>query len=337
MNVLVLGGTGVISRCIVNQLLEERHEVAIFNRKNKELSFWGEVEQYTGDKTNKEAFIAAMKKVKCDVVIDMISFNEEDARTTVQAFEGNVEQMIFTSSVAAYQRPYRTLPTIEEGEQLTNNSDFPYAFHKAEMERYLQKVIQTETVPITIIRPSLTYGVGAANVGVLRQNYGIVDRIRKGKPLVMFGDGTTPWSFTFAPDLAKGYAGIVGNRKTYGEAYHICSEHRQIWEDLYLEFGRLLGIEPKIVHLPSDLLIQAAPDLFNHIYYEKCYAGIFDNSKIKRDVEGLSLDMSLHQGLQMLLDWFEQEANTVDKEKDTLEDRLVDLHQRWSEQIWGVN
>ena len=34
-----------------------------------------------------------------------------------------------------------------------------------------------------------------------------------------------------------------------------------------------------------------------------------------------------------MLDWFEQEANQVDPEKDALEDRLVELHAGWKRQI----
>lgn len=336
MKVLILGGTGVISRSIVNQLLEKNHEVTIFNRGSKKLSFVHVVRQITGDRSNREAFESSMRKENFDVVIDMICFNADDVKSTVRAFSDNVEQIIITSSVAAYKRPYISEPKAEAVEELWDNPEFPYAFEKAELERYLQKVIQEENLPITIIRPSLTYGQGAANMGVLRQNYGIVDRIRKGKPLVMFGDGTTPWSFTFVPDLAKGYVGAVGNKKTYGEAYHITNEDRHIWDDLYLEFGKIIGIEPKIVHIPSELLYKYKPDFFNHLYFEKSYSGLFDNSKIKRDVEGLNLDISLNEGLKTMLDWFEREANMVDPEKDALEDSLVKLHNSWSEQISNI-
>jgi nucleoside-diphosphate-sugar epimerase len=333
MNVLILGGTGVISREIVKLLLVNNHEVTLFNRGNKQLSFGGDVRQITGDRLNHEEFEASMQKEHFDVVIDMICFNEEDAKSTLRAFRDNTDHLIICSSIAAYKRPYKSVPTIEEAEELFDNPIFGYAFHKAEMERYLWKEMQAHQLPITIIRPSLTFGPGAANIGVLRQNYGIVDRIRKGKSLVMFGDGSTPWNFTFTPDLAKGFVGVVGNKKTYGKAYHITNEDRHLWEDLYLEFGRIVGKAPKIVHIPSELLYKAAPKLCAHLYFEKTYTGLFDNTNIKRDIPEFEATISLHQGLQTIFEWYEREANTVDSEKDAFEDKLVSLYESWADQI----
>jgi nucleoside-diphosphate-sugar epimerase len=336
MRVLILGGTGVISRAIVNQLLIDNHEVIIFNRGNKKQSFAGEVEQIQGDRLDRDAFETSMRKEKFDAVIDMICFNEADAKSTVAAFRDNVEQLVVCSSIAAYKRPYKTVPTVEASEQLHDNPVFSYAFDKAEMERYLHRVIRDENLPITIIRPSLTYGPGAVNIGVLRQNFGIVDRIRKEKPLVMFGDGSTSWSFTFAPDLAKGFAGVLGKKETYGQAYHVTNEERTIWEDLYLEIGRIVGKTPRIVHIPSELLLKAAPNLCAHLYFEKTYAGLFDNSKIRSVVPEFAPELSLNAGLRIIVDWWEKEANTIDPEKDALEDKLVSLWTGWVDQVQNL-
>jgi nucleoside-diphosphate-sugar epimerase len=263
----------------------------------------------------------------------MLCFNEADARSTVETFGNHTSQIVVCSSIAAYKRPYNSVPTIESEEELYDDPVFSYAFQKAEAERYLNKIIQRDQLPITIIRPSLTYGPGASNIGVLRQNYGIVDRIRKGKPLVMFGDGSTSWCWTFAEDLAKAFIGVLGNESTFGQAYHATSEERHIWEDLYLEIGRIIGIEPSIVHIPSELLFQAAPNLCGHLLFEKTYAGLFDNSKIKKDVPEFDPKITLNQGLQIILEWFENRGNQVDPEKDILEDRLVSLYRHWADQM----
>jgi nucleoside-diphosphate-sugar epimerase len=204
------------------------------------------------------------------------------------------------------------------------------------MERYFNRLFQTDNFPVTIIRPSLTFGPGAANIGILRQNFGIIDRIRKGKPLIMFGDGTTPWNFTFAPDLAKGFVGVLKNKSTYGQAYHITNEDLHIWEDLYLEFGKLLGKEPIIRHIPAELLAKAAPNLCTHLYAEKAYASIYDNSKIRQDLPGYKADITLSEGLKGIIEWFEREADWVDPEKDALEDQLVAIYDQWASQMTNL-
>jgi len=333
MNVLVLGGTGVISRAIVDLLLEKKHDVTIFNRGNRELTFRKSVRQMTGNRLDRTNFESRMHKESFDAVIDLICFNEADARSTAAAFRDNTNQIIICSSVAAYKRPYQSIPTTESAEFLYDDPSFVYAYDKAQVERYFNEEIISQQLPVTIIRPSLTYGPGAVNVGVLRQNYGIIDRIRKRKPLVMFGDGNTPWSFTFAPDLAKAFVGVLGNPRTLGQAYHACSEQRCRWEDLYLEFGKIIGIEPQIVHISSELLYTANPDLFSHLYLEKTFPGLFDNSKIKTAVPDFKCEISLHDGIKIMTDWFEKEANQVDPEKDAMEDRLVELFTDWKNQI----
>lgn len=330
MKVIVLGGTGVISSQISQQLWEAGHEVTICNRGSKKLPNAERYEWIVGSKTDAAAFQSLMSGRSFYVVIDMISFSEQDARITLDAFRGRAGQFIFCSTGAAYKRPFLTTPVREEGELLFDDPAFPYAYEKALMEQYLQRVIQEEGLAITIIRPSLTYGIGAANLGVLRQNYNIVHRIRNGLPLLMFGDGKLPWSFTFAPDLAKAFVGAVGNERTFGQAYHATSEENRIWDDLYLEFGRILGVEPKIVHLPTELLMKADPDMFAHLHYEKSYAGLFDNTKVKRDIPAFQVSITLNEGLRMMLDWYEREGHTVDEGKMQLEDRLTAIHSEWS-------
>ncbi|GIX48495.1 MAG: hypothetical protein KatS3mg131_2706 [Candidatus Tectimicrobiota bacterium] len=336
MRVLVLGGTGVISRAIVEQLLAAHHEVVLFNRGTRRLAFAGEVAQLTGDRRHREAFEQEMRRHRFDAVIDMICYDAADARSTLAAFRDTTGHLLVCSSVAAYKRPYKTVPTLEDAEVLWDDPAFGYGFHKAEAERVLWHAIASEQLPVTIFRPSLTFGPGATNVGVLRQNYGIVTRIRQGKPLVMFGDGSTYFSFTFAPDVARGVVGLLGKPETFGQAYHICSEARTTWEDFYLTWGAILGKTPHLVHLPAELLYRAAPNLCAHLYFEKTYGGLFDNSKIRGVLPHFQATISLRAGLETLLAWFEREASTVDAEKDALEDRLVEAYQALAAQLTNL-
>jgi nucleoside-diphosphate-sugar epimerase len=336
MKVLILGGTGVISRAITENLLALDHEVTHFNRGTKSLSFAKPVEVLTGDRSKQGELEKAVHDARFDAVIDMLCFNRRDAEETVRLFRGRAGQIIITSSVAAYKRPYHSLPIREDAEELFVDPSFGYAFHKAEMERFLWDEIGRDKLPITIIRPSLTFGTGAPNVGVLRQNYGIVDRIRKGKPLVMFGDGSTPWSFTFVQDLAKAYAAVLGNPRAFGEAFHATNDELCRWEDLYLEFGRLAGAEPKIIHIPSELLMKAAPNLCAHLYHEKTFPGIFDNTKLRCAAPSFKTTVGLREGCAALFNWWETQSRAVDPEKDKLEDELAAAYEKFASCIAGL-
>ena len=336
MKALILGGTGVISRALTARLVSGGHEVVLFNRGTRSLAFEGRVRTIHGDRSRPGGLEKALGDETFDAVIDMICFNESDAEETLRVFRGRAGHIVITSSVAAYKRPYRTLPTREDAEELHQDPVFGYAFHKAELERHIRKALERDRLPVTIIRPSLTYGAGAQNIGVLRQNYGIVDRIRKGKPLVMFGDGQNPWQFTFVEDLARAYEGILGKPRSFGQAYHATSDELSCWEDLYLVLGRLVGVEPRILHLPSELLYKAAPNLCAHLYFEKTFPGIFDNGKLRTVAPDFRAHTSLRDGMAGILAWWEKEAHAVDPEKDRLEDRLAALHGDWAGKFSGL-
>jgi len=337
MKVLVLGGTGVISRAITTQLLADGHDVILFNRGKRTTPNSSDVRQIIGDRNDRTAFREQLQREQFDAVIDMICFTPDDARSTVETFGGRIQQLIICSSSLAYQRPYRAVPIREDVERLCvdPSTTFPRAFDKAEMERYLLQQMQNG-MPITIIRPSFTLGAGTSAFGVLRQNYGVVDRIRKGKPLVMFGDGNNLWSFTFTPDIALAFAGAVGNAATYGQHYHATSEECTVWKDAYLTLGKILGKDVKLFHMSSQALMHAAPKMCAHLFYEKSHAGLFDNSKIRRDIPGFRPRINLEQGLRDLLAWYEADACDVDPEKDALEDSLYAAHCRLLAQIKNI-
>lgn len=336
MKLLILGGTGVISSAIVKQGLAAGHEITIVNRGTRPSPYAGQIYCIQADRKDPTAFALKLNGVHPDVVIDMISFNSDDAKQTVSLFRDRAEQLIFTSSSAAYQRPYRSLPLQEEQETLTTSQDFPYGFYKAEMERYLQTEMAQGNIPITIIRPSLTFGIGAANIGVLRQNFNIAARIRKHLPLVMIGEGTIPWSFTFSDDLAKGFLLCCKNPKAYGQAFHITNTQSVLWEDLYRSIGELIGITPEFRYISSQALHYACPDMFAHFWYEKRYPSVFSVDKFRTAAPSYAPSISLKDGMASILEWWDSGAGSVDEEKWRLEDALCRCAEDFQNRLHSV-
>jgi len=324
MNVLIIGGTGVISRAVVHVLQRRGSAVTIVNRGQTQTPLPLDVEWLRQDRRDHEAFAQLFSGRYFDAVIDMVCFTEEEAHRTLDLFRDKSEQIMIVSSVAAYRRPYRTIPTKEDAERLWDNPEFPYGFEKALMERYLQGKIH-DGAPVTVVRPSLTFGPGARNVGVLRQNANILHRIKAGKPLIMFGDGTTPWSFSFVSDMARAMVALLGRKEAIGQAFHLASQERTQWNDLYLEFGRIAGQEPVLEFLPARLLYQAAPELCMHLFFEKSHPGLFDDAKLKSLVLDFQWETSLRAGLETVVHSWEEDQLSVDGKRDMLEDRLVEI------------
>lgn len=334
MKLLILGGTGTISREIVRQALQKNHDVTIFNRGSQKTPYEKDIRVITGDRHDGDAFTKLASEVNADVVIDMICFQEEDARQTVETFRGRAKQLIFTSSIAAYDRPYHSYPIREECESLSKDPAFVYGFRKAEMERYLQKEMGAPSTPaITIIRPSLTFGPGGANFGILRQNRNVLRRIKAGKPVVMIGEGVIPWSFTFVPDLAQAFLRACGNEKTYNDVFHVTNTERVVWEDLYRALGKIAGKEPVLCYIPSALLRKSAPSICEHLYFEKVHFSCFSNEKFQKAAPGYAPEITLLKGIQDMVQWWEGSDFPYDEAREEMEDTMCELYQNFAGEL----
>ncbi|MEY8338543.1 NAD-dependent epimerase/dehydratase family protein [Lachnospiraceae bacterium 62-35] len=337
MKLLILGGTGVISREIVKQAMEKGYEVTIFNRGNSKCEIPQGVQVIHGDRNDREDFQKKMSELSVDTVIDMTCFDEKAAEQTVAVFGNQAKQIMVTSSIAAYERPYKSYPIQEDEENLSISKDFSYGFHKAEAERYLQSQMGKVQAGITIIRPSLTFGPGAANFGILRQNRNVVRRIKEGKPVVMIGEGVIPWSFTFVQDLAKGFLLSCGNEKTYNNCFHVTNTEVVMWEDLYRAVGAAVGKEPEFVYVPTILLREMLPSVCGHLNFEKVHFSVFSMEKFKKAAPEYEPQVKLKDGVKELVDWWEETDFPYDEEKDKLEDEICKYYQEFRGKLLSLS
>lgn len=336
MKILILGGTGVISSQIVVKALEMQHDVTVFNRGIRKSGAPENVNVVIGDRKDTADFEAKMSKIHADVVIDMISFNVEDAAQLLRLFGEKCKQIIVTSSTSAYDRPYKSHPVSEEKEQLTYDDSFAYGFNKAEMDRYLQAEMGKHSAAITIIRPCLTFGEGSQTVGTFRQNRNIARRIAAGKPVVMVGEGVIPWSFTFAPDLAKGYLQCCGNENTYNDHFHITNTEVVVWEDLYRAIGKAVGKEPNFYYISSALLRKIYPTVCTHLNYEKVHYAVLSNAKIQKAVPEYKPEISLQEGVNNLVAWWEAIDFPYDEDKEKIEDDICAAYENFQNELLAL-
>ena len=189
-----------------------------------------------------------------------------------------------------------------------------------------------EGFPVTIIRPSHTYGYTDIPFGITswRHPWTVIDRMKQGQKIIVPGDGTSLWVLTWNADFAKGLIGLLGNERAIGEAFQITSDEALPWDQIHLEIYRALGLEPNIIHIPSDLMAMYDPDELGSLTGDKANSVVFDNSKIKRFVPEYSCEVSWAEGLRRSLTWFDAhpEFQTIDHEKNALWDRIITAYQR---------
>lgn len=275
---------------------------------------------------------------KFDVVANFIAFKPEDVQRDYELFADRTEQYIFISSASAYQKPL-VQPIITESTPL-KNPYWDYSRDKIACEELLNKLYRENSFPMTIVRPSLTYETVIPVAMGSWDDYTIIDRMKKGKPVIVHGDGTSLWTVTHSIDFAKGFNGLLGNQQAIGESFHITSDEILTWNQIYEAVAEAAGVEPKLIHIGSDFICKVAETLgqewmWGSLLGDKAVSTIFDNSKIKRYVPGFQADISFKRGIKKTVDWFEAEPSRmkiVDENNDLL-DTIIEKYNRALEMI----
>jgi nucleoside-diphosphate-sugar epimerase len=189
-----------------------------------------------------------------------------------------------------------------------------------------------EGFPVTIIRPSHTYGPTQIPFGVSSwmHPWTVVDRMKHGKKIIVPGDGTSLWVLTWNADFAKGLIGLLGNEKAIGEAFQITSDEVLAWDQIHLEVYRALSLKPNLIHIPSDLIAMYNPHSLGSLVGDKANSVIFNNSKIKQFVPDYSCEVSWAEGLRRSLTWFDAhpEFQTIDHEANSVWDQIIAAYER---------
>jgi nucleoside-diphosphate-sugar epimerase len=332
VKVLFIGGTGLISSASSQLALERGIDLTILNRgRSKKYDVPRGAHLLAGDiHTDRQAITELLKDQRFDAVIDWVAFTPEDIENDIALFSGKTRQFIFISSASVYQKPPNHY-LITEDTPLAN-PHWAYSQNKIACEERLMLEYRQRGFPITIIRPSLTYGPSQIPMitGSWQHPWTIVDRMQKGGRVIVPGDGTSLWPLTWNGDLAKGLVGLLGREQAIGHAFHITSDEVLTWDQIYMELAHALGVEPNIVHISSDLIVAHDPSNYGSLIGDKIYSVVFDNSKIKRFVPDFVATVPWTEGVRRALAWFEADASrrTIDDEVVKVWDRTIAAYER---------
>ena len=329
MKALFIGGTGLISTAVSKLAVEKGFELYLLNRGTRKGNIPTGAKCIMADIKDLQAASAALKDHTFDVVVNWIGFVPQDVEQDIQLFKGRVGQYIYISSASAYQKPV-THYLVTESTPLANPY-WDYSQNKIACEERLMKEYRESGFPVTIVRPSLTYGDSMifAATNSWAHPYTIIDRMRKGKKVVVPGDGTSLWTMTHNTDFAKGFVGLMGNIQTIGHAFHITSDEVLNWNQIYEIIGRVAGVQPKLIHIPSDFISAFVPSMRGSLIGDKTAGVVFDNTKIKRFVPDFVATTTVEQGFRRALAWFEADPKrcTVDEGWDRTLDRIIEAYE----------
>jgi len=328
VKLLFLGGTGNISTACVDLAVGRGHEVTILNRGRSPSRLRGGVRAVMGERDDGGRLRRLAEDTRFDAVVDFLCYRPEQAETAIEAFAGRTSQYVFIGTAAAYEKPVVHY-VITEATPL-RNPFWEYARQKIACEERLRRAREESGFPVTVVRPSYTYGPTWIPSGFGGQDYTVVNRMRRGRPIVCHGDGTSLWVMTAASDFAVGLLGLLGHPGAVGEAVHITSDEVLTWEAIYGVIARSAGAEPKLVHVPSDLIASLYPERGGSLLGDKAWSVVFDNAKIRRFVPEFRAQTSFAEGMARSIDWFDADParRTVNDETDRRIDRVIAAQQR---------
>ncbi len=314
MKVLFIGGTGNISGACSRHAIESGIELYHLNRGMAKTGAPSGVKTITADIKEKEKMQAALGKLKFDVVVNFIAYTPDDVRQDIEVFSGRTSQYIFISSASVYQK-VGGHPVITESTPLCN-PHWDYSRKKIACEDLLNAEFRQNGFPITIVRPSHTYDtVIPVAIGSWR-DYTIIDRMKRGREVIIHGDGTSLWTVTHADDFAMAFTGLLGHQQAIGHAFHITSDELLSWNQIYEAVAHAAGTELKAVHIASDFICDVGDAMGwdwirGNLLGDKAVSTIFDNSKIKRFVPGFQAKIPFKQGIKRTVQWFESDPSRM--------------------------
>ncbi len=329
MKVLFIGGTGLISSASTHLAVERGIDLFLLNRGNDPDRARGAT-TILADARDEAAANRALAGHRFDAVVDWVAFTPEDIERDLRLFADRTDQFVFISSASAYLKPLGDW-IIREDTPLANPF-WDYSRNKIACEERLMRAYRDDGFPVTIVRPSLTYGDSQIPLCVnsWQMPYTAVARMRAGKPVIVPGDGTSLWTITHNSDFAVGLVGLLGRRAAIGHAFNIMSDEVLTWDQIYRQTAAAAGVEPVIVHIASDFIAACLPDMTGTLIGDKAGSAVFDTTKLKRFVPEFRAVTPYSEGIKQTIAWFDADATRqkVDAEMDADWDRLIAAYQR---------
>jgi len=327
--VLFVGGTGAISGSCVAEAVAQGMSVSVLNRGRSTAvrPLPAAVETIVADVTDADSMATALVGRHFDAVVNFLCYDAAGAAANVALFAGLTAHYVHISSASVYHRPLPKGPVPES--TFAHNPEYAYMRDKVEAEKVFLAAFAEQGFPVTIVRPAHTYDEAIAP---LAGGWAVIDRIERGEPVVVHGDGTSLWTYTHAADLAVGLVGLLGRPSAFGEAFHITSNDTLSWNQIYLAIGHAMGVAPKLLHVPTELIQLAEPDWFwsGLLDGDLSHSELYDNSKILNYVPGFRPTRVFEREIYRILAWrtAHPELAVADPAEEAVYSRLAAKYQQ---------
>ena len=257
MRILIIGGTSFIGPAVVERLIQKDHEIALFHRGQTEADLPDGVRHIKGDRLKISKFKRKFKKFRPQVVLNMISYSEGDARDFMNTFRGIVERVVVISSGDVY-RAFGILRRIEQGQvepvPLTEEAPlrdklYPFGgdYDKILVER---EIMNDPELPGTSLRLPGVYGPGDYQ----HRLFPYLKRMKDGRPVVLLEEGIAGWRWTrgYVENVAEAIAMAAIDDRARGCIYNVGEPVAFSEAEWVRKIGDAVGWDGEVVAVPKD-------------------------------------------------------------------------------------
>src|SRR6266436_4251118 len=173
--------------------------------------------------------------------------------------------VIFVSTGRVYDHTL-PIPYSEESPRSFYWGD--YARHKIAGEDILLERHRRDGLPVTIVRPTHVYGP----LNTRNNETFFMDRIGRGRPVLVPGHGGWLRQFGHVEDLADAMAAMLGDPRTYGQAYNVTGEELITQAGLVELIAEVMGRPVTLRHFDPALLTSVdrpGPVFGQNLVYER--------------------------------------------------------------------
>jgi nucleoside-diphosphate-sugar epimerase len=268
MRILIIGGTGFSGPHVVRRLMNLGHEIALFHRGQTQAGLPNRVQHILGDREQLAYLSDELVSFAPQIVLDMISGTEQQARGVMDLFTGVAQRAIAISSQDVY-RAYGHVIDIEPGPlepvPVTEGSPlrqrlYPYRervdpSHRAyHYEKILveQVFMGNPELPGTILRYPMVYGPEDSQ----HRLFQYLKRMHDGRPAIVLGQGMANWRWTkgYVENVAAAVVLAVTDERATGPIYNVGEEEALSEGEWVRAIGVAAGWSGDVVIVPEDRL-----------------------------------------------------------------------------------
>lgn len=287
-----MGGTEFVSRAIAEYMISKGHEVSIFTRGIRKLTYGGSYMHYTGDRKNIGDVEKAIKDVAFDYVLDISAYNLIDITNLLKVLDTTeLKRYVFCSTGAVYKPTEEIIN--EEYTRGYNENWGQYGLDKLEIENYLFNLYEKEKFPVSVFRPTYIYGKGS---NLYREIY-LFDRLKRSLA-VPIPDSSSKVQFIYIDDLVRFVESIMFEDRTIGQAYNATNTEIIAWEKWVNTAAEVMGIDARIKKVNIGLGIKAR----EYFPFRDCTYLL--NTDKSREHQLFIPSINLKEGLKLSYEWY---------------------------------